>query len=47
MNECPPRGFLDALLERMVMETRQAAQHREAAETFSAGRVDSAGGRTR
>ena len=30
VNVCPSRGFLDALLARMGMETRQAAQHREA-----------------
>ncbi len=42
MNVCPSRGFLDALLARMGMETRQRQY-----ETFSAGRVDSAAGRTR
>ena len=30
VNVCPSRGFLDALLARMGMETRQADQHREA-----------------
>ncbi len=47
MNACPSRGFLDALLAGMGMETRQAASVERQYETFSAGRADSAGGRTR
>ena len=39
----PVPGFLDALLARMGMETRQAAQHREAVRNVQR----SAGGRTR